>query len=202
MRTMVAAAVLALVAGAARAQERLPQEEAQGYARTLADAAKGVDDAPLKAEVDPDKPVAIRAEDHKHGVMVIPARGLSAAALDKADKEVVPVGQLWLHNLAPVVDGNPVPADKLRILTVTINGDDAQLPLCFLGARKKPDGGWELLVYGKDKEPLARLAMKAIEGDADTPLDLEGKRNENDTGDLTIKVLGKHKATLVLGAMP
>jgi hypothetical protein len=197
MRMVAAWAGLLLLAGVARAQDRIPQDEARGYARALTDVAKKVDDAPIKLEADPEKPVGIRHDEH--GLMVIPAKGLSAEALAKADKEVVPVGQLWLRKLTPVVADQPVADDKLRGLPVTIDGNEVRLSLCLLGAKKTAAGDWELLVYGKDKEPLARLPLKATDGAQDLPIELEGKRNDNGTGSLTIKVLGKHEATLVLG---
>src|SRR4051794_17760727 len=117
MRTLVVmVAALMLAPGFARAQDRLSLEEAQMYAKLFAEAAKKVDDAPLKADVDPDKPAAIRHD--KYGALVMPVKDLSADAIAKAGKDAVPVGQFYLHNLAPSVDGQTIPDDKLRTITV------------------------------------------------------------------------------------
>jgi hypothetical protein len=195
---MAAALGLLLVAaGVARAQERLSRDEAQKYAKLFVESARNVGEAPLKAEVDADKPVAMRHENH--GLMIIPAKGLTEESI-KAGKDVTPVAQLWFHNLAPVVDGQAAPADRLRVATVAIDGQDHSFPVCYAGLRKKADGDWELAVYAKDKEPILRLPVKKIDEAAasDTPVDFDGKRNDNGTGEVTIKVLGKYQATLTV----
>jgi hypothetical protein len=193
----VIVAALTLAPGLARAQDRLSLEEAQMYAKLFAEAAKKLDDAPLKTDADPEKPAAVRHD--KYGALVMPVKDLSADAIAKAGKDAVPIGQFYLHNLAPSVDGQAIPDDKLRTITVPINGEDLKFPVLWLGVRKKGEGDLELVGYSKEKEPVLRLPLKKVEGGEKTevPIDLDG-RNNGDTGEVTFKILGKYEAKLIL----
>src|SRR5205085_473570 len=120
---------LLLVLGIACArQDRLPLDEARGYAKACVEqAAALLSDAPLKMELDPEKPCAVRGEGG--GAMAVPDKNLSAETLAKAGKEVIPVGQLWFRKWTVVVDGQPAPNDKLRILTVRVDEKDRPMPV-------------------------------------------------------------------------
>src|SRR5207245_8588541 len=104
--------------------------------------------------------------------MVLPDKRLSEETLARAGADVTPVGHLWMRRLAPAVDGTVAPGDKLRIVTVTTqNNEELKLPFCLLGVRKGGDG-LELLVFGKDKEPVAKLPLKKVSAQAETPIEL------------------------------
>ncbi|MBX6315284.1 MAG: hypothetical protein IRY99_20590 [Isosphaeraceae bacterium] len=199
MRTLTAIVALLLVAGVAQAQERLPADQAEKYAKLFVERARSLEDLPLKVEADPQKADALHDQDH--GAMVIPAKGLLSEEAIRKDAEggkVVPLGQLWFRNVTPMVDGQAVPNDKLRIIPVNIEGNDHDLPLLLLGVRKDPDGKWEMVVYAKDKEPLLRLPIqRAPEGSADQPLALDAAKKD-DRGELTIRVLGKYQAVMTV----
>jgi hypothetical protein len=198
MRTVIAVAGVLLLTGVALAQERVPQQEAQRYGKLFAEhAAKLEAPAQVKVEPDPEKACAIR----KEGVaaLVMPDKMLSADALGKVGKDVVPVGQLWMRNMVPAVDGKAAANDKLRIVKVAVNNEDHPLPLSLLGVRKKGDG-LELVIYGKDKEPLLALPLEKADAKQELPIELEGKKNDNDpaTGILTINLFGKYQAKLTV----
>jgi hypothetical protein len=127
--------------------------------------------------------------------MLLPQKNLDAASLSKAASTVVPIGQMWLHNLTPMKDGDAVSSSKLRLATVRADGDEVTVPQCALGARKKADGTLELLVYGKDKEPIVTAPLKAVDAKQDGPLALTAERSY-DSGELTVTILGKYRASL------
>jgi hypothetical protein len=182
------------VAGVALADDRLPQEEAQRYAKLCVEQAALLSDTQLKVAADPVKPCAVRGEGG--GAMVIPDKELSAKKLGKAGKDVIPVGQLWLRKWTLVVDGKITPNDKLRIVTVNLDDKDRPMPFFLLGVRKwkKP----ELVIYAKDSEPLLVLPLKKLETAPKLPLELEWKRGEKDADFLTLNVLGKYQTVMTI----
>ena len=193
MRGMAALVGLALLAGLATAQERIDPEEAQKFAKIFVEHAAKVGDLQLKLEPNADKPYGLRAG--QVGTVVIPDKRLSEEAIQKAGKEVTPVGQLWVRNMTAVVKDQPVGNDRLRIVTVTANDKDHPLPLFLLGVRKQADGVLELVIYAKDKEPLLALPLQKAEVRQEMPIELEGK-GEGGRGTLTMNVLGKYQAQL------
>jgi hypothetical protein len=192
MRHLLAALSLFALAGVASAQDRIPADEAQRIARLLIETSDKANDLPLKVEADADKPVGIRHGDI--GTMIIPDKRLTAEMIDKAGPEVTPVAYHWFRKIAPARDGKVTANAKLRILTVNANGEDLMLPLCTLGVRKG-SAGPELVVLGKDKEPLVTVPLKKVETQQELPIEIEG-RKEDDTGVLTINLFGKYRAEL------
>jgi hypothetical protein len=188
--------LLVVVAAASAAPERIPPEEAQRIAKMLTKHAEKVESVQFKTDVDKEKPFGVREGDL--GAMVLPDKKLSEETLTKAGKVVTPIGHLWMRKLTPFADGATTPNDKLRILTITTpNNEEVKLPFFLLGVRKNGDG-LELLVFGKDKEPVAKLPLKKGSVQQELPMELEGKHGENDTGVITINILGKYQAVLTV----
>src|SRR5436309_1993897 len=119
MKPVVGACFL-LLTGFVLGQDRLPQEEAQRYAKVCVEQLGRLGDAPIEIDADPDKAVAVRGEGG--GAMAIPDKNLANEKLTNAGQDVVPVGQLWLRKWTVVAGGKPVAKERLRI--VTINVDD------------------------------------------------------------------------------
>ena len=155
--------------------------------------AKQLSGTPIPTDVDPEQPVAIR--DGEFGGMVLPQKNLKAESLAKANDQIVPIGQLWLLKLGPMKDGAAISRDKLRLATIKHDGDETTVPQCALGVRKASTGTLELLVFGKDKEPILKLPMKSIEGGSGPALDVSAER-DGDEGKITLKLLGKYEAKL------
>ena len=126
--------------------------------------------------------------------MVLPEAKLSSETLAKAGKEVVPIGQLWLVKLAPFSGGQVASSAKLRTVHISAAGQEADVVCCALGVKKDAKGDLELLIYGKDKEPLTRVPMKAISGTQENPIEMSSER-EADRGVATLKLLGKYQAS-------
>jgi hypothetical protein len=173
------------------AQERVPREEALKAAALISADPKQMQGTPIPSNVDLKQPVAMR--DGEFAGMVLPEAKLSLDAFTQAGDKIVPVGQLWLLRLAPVVDGAAVPKEKLRLATIEHDGETHTLPQCTLGARKTSSGGLELLIFGKSKEPLLKVALKTIDAKQDMPLDMDADRG-SESAEVTLKILGKYEA--------
>jgi hypothetical protein len=195
MKGVVAIVALLVVAGLVRAQERIPSEVAQKFARLFVEQTAKLDAPQLKVEPDAERPYGLKKDEM--GALFIPDKRLSAEALQKAGKEVLPVGQLWVRGLTAVVNDQPVANDKLRIVTISADNKDHALPLFLVGARRSADGELQLVVYGKDKKPLLHVPLRKAETRQELPVELEG-REENERGVLTLNLLGRYRAELVL----
>jgi hypothetical protein len=75
--------------------------------------------------------------------------------------------------------------------------EEADAACCALGVCKDADRGLELLIYGKDKEPLTRVPIKSVSGQQDNPIEMSAER-EGDNGQVTLKFLGKYTATITV----
>ena len=182
----------------ASAQEKLSREETLRYAFVFAGDLKQLQATPIPTDVDLKQPVAIR--DGDFGGMVLPEAKLNADAIAKAGEKVVPVGQLWLRKLTPMQDGEAVGASKLRMVTLSHEGDQVKVAQCALGVKGNGSGSLELLVFGKDKEPVVKVPLKTMDAKQDMPIDISAER-ESDSGKVTLKILGKYTATISVTAL-
>jgi hypothetical protein len=195
-RTLIAAVLLSGLL-AVPAQEKMSREETLQIAFFASLDLKAMLNTPIPTDPDVKRPVAVK--DGDYGGMVLPEAKLSADTFANAGKEAKSVGQLWLRGLAPENAGEIVPASKLRTVHVNAMGQEADVVCCALGVSKSENGGLELLIYGKDKEPVTRVAVKSISGQQDNPIDLSAERKD-DSGVLTLKFLGKYEATFSVTA--
>jgi hypothetical protein len=195
MKQLITITAMLLTFAAAQAQERLPREEALKYAFFISADLKALLGTPIPTDPDIKRPVAVREGDY--GGMVLPEGKLTAEIIAKAGASVLPVGQLWLVKLVPLVDGSPVADAKLRKVHVKAGDAEADVPCCALGVRKGADDRLELLVYGKETEPLLRTALKSISTTQEVPIDLEGERTDQG-GRITLKFFGKYQATFMV----
>ena len=125
---------------------------------------------------------------------MLPEARLTAEALAKADGKVVVIGQLWLLRLTLMKDGEAVSAEKLRVATVkTQDGEEFKVPQCVLGVQRDSAGKLELLVFGKDKNPVLKALLKESEARQETPLEMDAERG-NDGAKVSLKILGKYEA--------
>ena len=193
-RTIIMAA---LVAGltTTQAQEQLSRQDALKYAFAVSANLPAMLKTPIPTDPDVKRPVACR--DGDYGGMVLPEAKLSAAVFAKAGKEAVAVGQLWLLKLVPMNDGQAVPAGKLRMVEVSSEEGQATVPCCALGVCKDDKGGLELLVFGKDKEPLLRAPLRPITRQQENPVEMSAERKD-EGGLVTLRFLGKYEASFMV----
>ncbi len=190
-RSLIIVAVLSAFQ-IASAQERLPREEALKYAKLVSADAAQLKGTPIPTSVDLTQPVAMR--DGDFGGMVLPEAKLTAEAVAKADDKVMAIGQLWLLRLTLQKDGEAVPAEKLRLANVkTDDGDEVKVSQCALGVQRNSAGKLDLVVFGKDKNPLLKSPLKEIETKQESPLEVDAARN-SDGAQVSLKILGKYEA--------
>lgn len=203
MRTALRTLAALLTLGAAvpaLAQERIEPDQAEQFARKFAELAREFADPPIKTDVDPATANGLHQEEH--GAMVIAQKGLDADALAKPADSPRPVGQLWMRRLRPVIDDRRVEPNALRIIDIKIEDHEAKVT-CYLLALGKTDAGPVLLVFGKGKEPIARLKLTTLDKavDQDEPIELEGEKETDETGLITLKLAGKFKASMIVTAL-
>src|SRR5512137_1803561 len=128
MKTTMVAAVLLTAVLAVQAQERLPREEALKYAFIVSANLKEMLSTPIPTDPDVKRPVAVR--DEGYGAMVLPESKLTAESLGKVGSQATAVGQLWMVKLAPLNEGQVVPASKLRMVHVSAGDQEADVPCC------------------------------------------------------------------------
>lgn len=188
---------LALLAGlsSASAQERLSREDALKFAFMVSLDLKQLQGTPVPSDPDIKRPVVFR--DGDYGCLLMPETKLTAEALEKAGKEPLIIGQLWLHKLAPMLEGRPVDANRLRMAKVKHEEGSATVPQCALAVRKDGDGNLELLVFGKDMEPLLRAPIKAATGSKDYLIDMSAEKKD-DGGLITLSIVGKYEAKFMV----
>jgi len=192
MRHIVAVSVILACVSAAQAQQALSREEALKCAFLVSADLKQMQNTPIPTDPDVKRPVACRRDDYI--ALALPETKLSADLLAKLGKETMPVGQLWLHKLAPVCDGQAAADDQLRQVTVTVPQGQATVALCALGLRRDADGKPELLVYGKGKEPLLRVPLKGITAQQDNPIEMSAEE-QGQGGLITLRILGKYEGS-------
>ena len=192
MKRIIIAAVLLTGLLAVQAQEKMSREETLQVAFFTSLDLKAMLATPIPTDPDVKRPVAIK--DGDFGGMALPEAKLSADTFANAGKEAKSVGQLWLRGLAPMNAGEVVPGSKLRTVHVNAMGQEADAVCCALGVCKDANGALELLVYGKDKEPVTRTPLKSISGQQENPIEMSAERKD-DSGVLTLKFLGKYEAT-------
>lgn len=192
--TGLLACLLALATtGLARAQERIPTDQAQQIAKLLQTHADKQTNLPIQSEVDSDKPYAVRHEEF--GAMAVPDKKLSADVIAKADKDVAPVGHFWMRKLKPIVDGAPAAGDKLRNVSIDVEDNTVKVTFYLLGVRKGSKGEPELLIYGSGKEPLTVCPLEKADATQTYPIEIDG-REDGGAGQITLSISGKYKATL------
>jgi hypothetical protein len=193
-RTIIVAALLAIGAPVG-AQEKLSREEALRFAFAVCADLRELQDTPIPTDPDVKRPVAVR--EGEYGCMVLPETKLAAEAIAKADKAPVPIGQIWLHKVAPIVDWRVVGREDLKLVAVSTGEGPTTASLHALAVRKDDKGGLELLVYGKGKEPILRAPLRTIESRQENPIEIAAERTY-DGATVTLKILGKYEASFTV----
>ena len=180
-----------------RAQEPLPRADAVKFATLLNFDLDKLADTPIPTDGDVKRPYGLKGE--QRAGLVVPEAKLSAATFAGLGKEVQPIGQMWLARLVPARDGQPVPADELKVVPAEHEGREVTLPLCVLGARKTAEGKLELLVYGKSKTPLLTVPITKATKPQKWPIEFDAER-EGDTARVTLCLVGKYEASFLVTA--
>lgn len=193
-------ALIALLSAtlSAFAQDRIEAEEAQRIAHKLNDTLGQPSDAPFASDVDPDKPNGFKASGL--GLMALPDRKLTTDALEHAGKDLLPLGQLWTLSATIATNGRPIANELLRLVKVGDEGKAREVQLYYLGANKNDAGELQLVIFAKDQaQPILRVPLKKGSGSTSSaPIELEGRKQDEGTGILTIRVLGDYSAEVTV----
>ncbi len=195
MKHLILVAALLAAWTQTQAQEKLSREESLKYAFFASANLKEMLNTPIPTDPDVKRPVGVK--DGEYGGMVLPESKLSAETFARAGKEVIPVGQFWMHKLAPMNAGEVVPAAKLRMVHLAAGGNEADVPCCALGIARDANGALELLIFGKGSEPVTRVPLKTISSPQDSPIDISAERKD-DGGLITLRFVGKYEASFMV----
>lgn len=182
-------------------QEAMPLELARDIARRMT-AHAAATTAGLPVAVDPDAEQAQGLRVAKAGALVIPHRGLTPATLAAPGGALVPIALVYLRELTLRLDGAAVATDRLRVVTVGGGERTMRVPALVLAAQRSAGGTHELVVFGRDPESLLRVPMGKVETAARFPVELSGEAHDEQTGTLTLNVVGQWEAELALQKAP
>lgn len=196
MKTKLTLSLLLLGLTAATAQEKLSEEQLGKIAPKLYEAQQKLKDLQFKVGLAAEKCDGLKASDV--AVVVALDRDLTPEKLEKADKNLIPLGHLYLKGLSPAKKGKPTENDRMHILMIDDKGTTHRVWLCLLGAQKR-DGKLELVLFGSEKKPLFSVALKKHEGSSKSPVEISGEKGDDkDSAELTIDVLGQYRAEVIL----
>jgi|GEM_PF-2291274 len=177
--------------------ESISSEHALAIAQKVTTALGSPSDAPFPSEVATDKAIGLKAG--SAGALIIPEKKLTAETLTALSKDSAPLGQLWLHELVPFLQGEAAHPNQLRTIKLELTDRDDTVDAYFLGAAKTESGALELSVFAKDKTALVKVPLVKSGAPANTtPFALAAHRGENHTGTLEITVFGAYKAEVTL----
>ena len=188
--SLLMAACLALSASRANAQdpERVDADLAKKIGAIVAQEAAKLKDLPLAIAADPDKSTALKAGERAG--LLMPDAKLSLDLLKKADKEIVPIGQFFLHGVTLMAGDKALPADKLRMFDTE---QKKSISLQQLGVAKV-GGRLALVVYAGEKTPAIVTTLHDVDDPKDLPLELDVRRMGESQGMIVLTVLGKYRA--------
>jgi hypothetical protein len=166
--------------------------------------AKENKDLPFKFEPNYEKACGLFNAESNEGIIAIPAKNFKE---DRENKEVEKdpgVGMCFLcmsqaHN--PLVDGKPIDGKKLmKVKFDDGQGGDAREATCLLCTIRHNEGDdWELRLYGKDKDPVAKAAWGEASNAPKSDLALTLEDPKKDSATLVFNIFGKYSASVPIG---
>lgn len=166
-------AIFAPLAAQAVELDTMPAEQSTGIAAALAEQANAVEKLPAKVDPDIENARGLLSLDQQHGVLVIPAKGLSEDRDNPAlaEEKGAPVGLLFFHNVLPT---DVEKKDKLFTFNYTDeNGQEREIRFAILTIRKFSDEDFKLQVWGSEKEPLVECQLEEEVSDEKSPVEIE-----------------------------
>jgi hypothetical protein len=177
------------------AQETIPADRAQHGARIANQALGKLEGAQVAVEPDLDHPQGLGGDGV--GVLVVPDRAFTVDKIASLGDQPLPLAQLWMLNVAVAQGGTAPVREKLRFLDVQDDSNSFHVQLYLLGVAKNAEGKPELVVYGKDAEPLVHAPLAAANVNFPSlPIELSVAREGTDSGKLTLSIAGQHSADL------
>ena len=178
---------------AAEDAKRLESDKAAKLASTLVAETSSMTDLPVKVMADTQRAMGIVAQDR--GGVLVPDSRLTAEALKKVDKDVLPVGMLFLLRITPSVADLATSADQHRQITVTIENKTLTVFVLPLAVTRVADR-LVLLVYTNRKEPAIVTTLVEYSESKELPLEMEAKPAQDQRATLLLSILGRPRAAL------
>jgi hypothetical protein len=173
------------------AQENMPRKDALKYAFILAADPSTLRGTAIPTDVDVKSAVGV--SHGEYGALLLPETKLSPDSLKV--KGVAPLGQLWLHKIAPAAEGEKVDREALRVVTVRGEEESASVVQCALGAMLNDSGGIDLCIFGKGKTPLFKVPLKKVDKNQEYPIEIRAERGSEGTARIILNVLGKYEGS-------
>lgn len=181
----------------AQAQSSASREESLKAAFALSADLSQMLNTPIPTDPDVKRPVAVR--EGERGALAMPECKLTPETLAKVGKDVVPVGQLWLRKVTLQSEGRAIRDTKLQVVEIATGQQTASVSLHALAVQKNADGKLQLLIFGKDKEPILTVPLKEISTKQESPIEMTGTQ-QGDGAELTLKIVGKYEASFSVGS--
>jgi len=197
MRPLLALLTSFSLANGLVAQDHQPLEKARKAAQLIHQKASALKDAQIEIKVDLDKPYLVTGSDNL-GALVIPDKKLENKTQPPFGDKPIAIGQLWMRGLAPVVDGDKVPREKLRVIRIATDDENVELTGYLLAAVIRENSP-TLLVYGNAKKPIAWLKLKKAKTLQELPLELDAI-GENGSATLYFNLVGHYIAEMTIAA--
>jgi hypothetical protein len=189
--------VLACLPARAEEQKRIEDDKAKDAAKALVDAIAKLE-LPVKPSLDGKSGTGLHAG--KAAAFVVPDTKLTADALKKHEKGVLPLGVLFTTDAITVVSGDkPVATTEHLTAEVTAKNETVKVNVHVLAAARVADR-LVLLVYAKDKKPIVVAELNEADEKSDHVLDVNARKQEEKRAALVLNVLGTHKAVIRLAA--
>lgn len=201
---LVVCLVLPVLAAVVDGLEPIEPDMAHRFGKILSDEADKITKPQIKITADPDKANGVHAPE-KAGILVVPQKDLKESE-ELAEKFKTEKGAslayLFLYNIVPVIDGQPVDASRLRSVELADdNGTKHKVYVLLLAVRQLSDEDYRLHAYGQDEKPLVDAKFSEAAGPGTDPVAVEVKDVNEAThqGKLVLTAFGKYQASFTCG---
>jgi hypothetical protein len=197
---------LAVPAVAAIVDDLIPIESAlaQRFGKLLSDEADKISKPQIKVTGDPDKATGLHVP-AKIGILVVPQKDLKEGeelAEKFKNEKGASLAYLFLYNLVPVIDGQPIDASRLRTVEVADEeGMKHTVYVLLLAVRQVSDDDYRLHAYGHADKPLVDAKFSEGAGPGAEPVAVEVKdvNEANHQGKVVLTVFGKYQVSFTCG---
>ncbi len=143
-----------------------------------------------KFDVDPSQASGLRSG--QDGIIIVPAKGLKEGTVDPAVETECGSGLCYLFMspcYAPVINGQPVDAKKLRSVKFDNGEGEKREAVCLLVTVKHVEGDdWRLYAFGADQKPVinSQFGLADSAGDKTLAIKVNGAKDKKANLELTL----------------
>jgi hypothetical protein len=204
IRICVALIALFGFASASRADdlEQISSESSLTYGQHLVELfEKENKERQVKFEVDPAQATGLHAGDD--GILAVPIKGLKEGENDPAVESENGGGLCYLFMspcFAPVIDGKPIDAKKLRRIKFKDGEGNEREAICLIVTVRHVGGDdWRLLAFGTEKAPVIDSRLSESAENVDRTLAIRVSGAKENKANLALTVFKKYSASFAIG---